>query len=117
MVTMKLLMLGLAITAAGCSDGGDDGATDEVVAAYAQHVATSYGNMLTGAKAMKTSIDAFLAAPSATTLEAARAGWKAAREPYLVPEVFRFYDGPIDAPEPRINSWPLDEVFIDYVQG
>src|SRR5947207_2002746 len=32
-------------------------------------------------------------------------------------ETFRFYDGPIEALEGRINSWPLDESFIDYVQG
>jgi putative iron-regulated protein len=35
--------------------------------------------------------------------------------------VYRFYDGPIDnpdtGPEGQINSWPLDEVYIDYVAG
>ena len=33
----------------------------------------------------------------------------------------RFYDGPIDneddGPEGLINAWPLDETFIDYVDG
>jgi uncharacterized iron-regulated protein len=28
-------------------------------------------------------------------------------------EAFRFYDGPIDRLEPWINSWPIDENFVD----
>ena len=43
-----------------------------------------------------------------------RQAWKDAREPYLLSEPYRFYDGPIDTPEPEINSWPLDEAFIDF---
>ena len=122
--SMKLfacLGFGVALLSIGCGDDGGDATTDRVVATYAQHVQTSYANTLTSAKAMKTSIDAFLANPSSASLDAARAAWKAAREPYLLTEVFRFYDGPIDnpedGPEGRINSWPLDEVFIDYVEG
>lgn len=120
---MKLFRTSLiaALALAACGDDGTDATTDKVVTAYAQHVASSYADTLSGAKAMKTSIDAFLANPSAASLEAARTAWKAAREPYLLTEVFRFYDGPIDnpedGPEGRINSWPLDEVFIDYVEG
>lgn len=116
---MKLSAASLcvALVSMGCGDDGDDGATEEAVTSYAAHVRTSYEATLTGAREMKTSIEAFLAAPSAATLETARTAWKAAREPYLLTEVFRFYDGPIDDPEPRINAWPLDEVFIDYVDG
>jgi putative iron-regulated protein len=36
-------------------------------------------------------------------------------------EVYRFYDGPIDnpedGPEGQINAWPLDEAYLDYVEG
>lgn len=45
---------------------------------------------------------------------------KAAREPYGQTEVYRFYGGPIDdvnGPESLINAWPVDEVYIDYVEG
>ena len=53
-------------------------------------------------------------------MEAAKAAWIAAREPYSQSEAFRFYAGPIDdkdGPEPMINGWPLDEFYIDYVDG
>ncbi|RMG96179.1 MAG: iron-regulated protein, partial [Deltaproteobacteria bacterium] len=57
----------------------------------------------------------------AESLAFARAQWLAAREPYLPTEAFRFYDGPIDDPERgvegMVNAWPLDEAYIDYVEG
>jgi len=88
---------------------------------YAELVAASYDATLTAAEAMQAEIEAFLAAPSAAGLLAARVAWLAAREHYGATEVFRFYGGPIDAEpdnlEGRINSWPLDEVYIDYVEG
>ena len=55
--------------------------------------------------------------PSAVNLVAAKAAWKAAREPYGQTEAYRFYDGPIDdenGPEGALNAWPLDENYIDY---
>ncbi len=66
---------------------------------------------------MQTAIEAMLDNPTAQTLAAARAAWVAARPAYLVTEAFRFYDGPIEAVEGEINSWPMNEAFIDYTQG
>ncbi len=95
-------------------------ATD-VRAQYVAVMAAAYADTLTEAEAMHAEIEAFLAAPSAAGLDAAREAWLAAREVYGQTEVFRFYGGPIDAEpenlEARINSWPLDEVYIDYVEG
>ena len=113
------LMIGLAV---GCGDdGGELSDARPAIDGYAAIVRAGYDDSLTTARALKTAVDAFVAAPSATTLEAAKTAWKAAREPYGQTEVFRFYDGPIDdpdtGPEGRINSWPLDEVYIDYVEG
>jgi putative iron-regulated protein len=108
---------------AGC--GGDDGGSsleDEakpVIAAYATNVHANYDAALVAAKDLQTQIAAFVATPNDTTLGAARMAWLAAREPYGLSEVYRFYDGPIDnptdGPEGQINAWPLDEVYIDYV--
>lgn len=88
---------------------------------YARVVAASYADTLAAAEVMQADIAAFLAAPSADGLAAARESWLAARDQYGVTEVFRFYGGPIDAEpdnlEGQINSWPLDEVYIDYVEG
>jgi putative iron-regulated protein len=69
---------------------------------------------------LKSKIDAFVANPTAQGLEEAKQAWLDAREPYGQSEVFRFTDGPIDVDpgyEGYINAWPLDESFIDYVQG
>lgn len=66
---------------------------------------------------MQTAIEAMLDDPTAQTLAAARAAWVAARPSYLVTEAFRFYDGPIEAVEGEVNSWPMNEAFIDYTQG
>jgi putative iron-regulated protein len=69
---------------------------------------------------MKRAIDAFLASPSADTQQAAQKAWRAAREFYGQTEAFRFYGGPIDddnGPEGRLNAWPMDESYVDKVEG
>ena len=94
--------------------------SDAVVRQYGELVFAAYSDNLTGALAMQKAISALLAAPSAQTLSDARKSWLAAREWYLQTEAFRFYGGPIDdekGPEGRINSWPMDESYVDYVVG
>ncbi len=70
---------------------------------------------------MDAAIDAFVADPTDETLEAAKQAWLAARDDYGLTEAFRFYGGPIDdeetGPEGLINAWPLDEAYVDYVEG
>jgi putative iron-regulated protein len=121
---MKLgyaLVCAVSTLAVGC--GGDDGDGDmaEVAETYAANVYASYSDTLAKAQALQTAVDAFLASPSESTLSAARQAWIDARVPYGQTEVFRFYDGPIDnpddGPEPQLNAWPLDEAYIDYVEG
>ncbi|MCA9583943.1 MAG: iron-regulated protein [Myxococcales bacterium] len=105
---------------AGAADAASS--TEEaraVLVAYAAGAHGAYSLALERARAMQTAIDAMLAAPSQATLDAARAAWIAAREPYGRTEVYRFFGGPIDEDESlegRINSWPLDEAFIDYTK-
>jgi putative iron-regulated protein len=120
----------VALASVGC--GNDDAATDdsgklqqEVVANYAELVAASYSDSLKTAKDLDAAIAKFLAAPSATSLEDAKSAWITSRNPYGETEAYRFYQGPIDnddsdddiddGPEGLINSWPLDEAYIDYV--
>jgi putative iron-regulated protein len=111
----------ISVVLLGCG-GGDDGLdATPVVENYSAIVRASYADSLAKAKDLKTAIDAFVAAPSANTLQTARQAWLAAREPYGQTEAYRFYDGPIDnpedGPEGEINAWPLDEAYIDYVEG
>ena len=56
------------------------------------------------AKVLQAAVDALLAAPSETTLAAARKAWVAARPAYHVTEAFRFYDGPIE--KSKADSMP-----------
>ena len=71
----------------------------------------------TEAEKLKTAVDAFLANPNDETLNAAKAAWKASRVPYMQTEVYRFGNPEIDDLEGNVNSWPLDEGLIDYVDS
>lgn len=91
-----------------------------VAAHYAALVFANYQDVHQATLALQSAIDAFLASPSATTQDAVKKAWLAAREPYGQTEAFRFYGGPIDSdsgPEGRMNAWPMDESFVDSVQG
>ena len=80
-------------------------------------MASSYKKAADDAKTLAAAVDAFLAAPSDDTLKAARKAWVEARPAYLKTETFRFYDGPIEEVEGAINAWPMNEAYIDYVEG
>ena len=87
---------------------------------YAAIVHASYTDSLVAARELQAAIDAFVAQPSEAGLEKARQAWREAREWYGQSEAFRFYGGPIDGeegPEGLINAWPLDEAYIDSVEG
>ena len=109
----------IALALSAC--GGDDSPTADAVETYADGVHASYAASLESATAMNTAIDVFVAAPSDATLAAAKQAWLDARGDYGVTEAFRFYGGPIDdeedGPEGLINAWPMDEAYVDYVDG
>src|SRR3954468_2147450 len=111
-----LLPLGLF----GC--GGESSGADRrrVIDTYAAHVSRNYDDALAKAQALQTAVHALVTTPSADTLEAAKKAWIDSRPAYELTESFRFYDGPIDdpkdGPEGKINSWPLDENYLDYTK-
>ncbi len=119
--------LALSASFASCSD--DDTSSEqtssfevgEAAHTYAHIVLASYEDALDAAVALDNAVQEFVAEPSEERLTATREAWLAAREPYLQTEVYRFYDGPIDDPdtgvEGFVNAWPLDEAYIDYVEG
>src|SRR5688572_30933756 len=95
--------------------------THEASEAYQSIALAGYEDAYEAALALDAALSALVDAPSEQTLEAARDAWLAAREPYLQTETFRFYGGPIDdedvGVEGLVNAWPLDESYIDYVEG
>ena len=106
---------GDAGAAAAQATAGDPAA---VLEAYATNLYAAYGAAVTDEATFSTAADAFVAAPTAAGLTALQTAWLASRANYMLTEGARFYDGPIDvAPvnhEALVNSWPLDEAYIDY---
>jgi len=124
-LVFSLMLAGLLTS---CSSDADDATktglpttAGAAVSDYAQIVEATYADAAGDAEELDSAVQAFVTAPSEASLKTARAAWIAARETYLQSEVFRFYDGPIDnadnGPEGMINAWPLDEAYIDYVEG
>lgn len=122
---LKSSALALFALACGGDDEGDTpslpSSTPAVISTYADIVHASYEDSLSAAQELDTALGALVSAPSAATHTAAQDAWRASRVPYLQTEVYRFYGGPIDndddGPEGLLNAWPLDEQYIDYVQG
>ncbi|SDW37644.1 imelysin family protein [Marinobacter mobilis] len=88
-----------------------------VVSHYADLAQATYEDALITARRLDNAIDALIANPDDTTLDAAREAWLAARVPYQQSEVFRFGNAVVDDWEGQLNAWPLDEGLIDYVAG
>jgi putative iron-regulated protein len=104
----------------------DDTSTDsnvtkkEVVGNYANIAYANYKQAYDDAVVLETAINTFTNAPTQANFDAAKSKWKQSRESYGTTEAFRFANGPIDdenGPESLMNAWPLDENYIDYVEG
>ena len=88
------------------------------VAAYSNLVRESYAAAHADAVQLQGAVSALLANPDENTLAEARLAWINARPAYLQTEAFRFYGGPVDeALGRRINAWPLNAAYLDYVRG
>ena len=86
-----------------------------VLETYATIAEAMFGDAFISAKALQAAVDALIAKPDASTLDTARAAWRAARPWYQHSEAMRFGNAIVDDWEGRVNAWPLDEGLIDYV--
>ncbi len=112
----SILLTSVAMTAAlGTSAMADTKAA--VLDNYANIAQAGYSDSLITAQTLQNAVNAFVAAPSAEGLTAAREAWLAARVPYQQTEVFRFGNAIVDDWEGKVNAWPLDEGLIDYVDA
>jgi putative iron-regulated protein len=120
MKTPAPLLLLLTSIVASCGSEDDSSSMRQVVKNYASHVDRNYADALAAARTLQTAIHALVTSPSAQTLAAAKQAWVDSRPVYELTEAFRFYDGPIDAPETgpegAINGWPMDENYVDYTE-
>ncbi len=91
---------------------------------YAQLAFLSYQDSANTVGQLEEAVENLADNASDDALNAAKKAWIASRIPYGQTEAFRFADGPIDGtndkgeegPEGRINAWPLNEAYIDYVK-
>ncbi|WP_432670756.1 imelysin family protein [Flavobacterium sp. SM2513] len=118
-------VLATALLFASCSDDDSTSSSTtatkkQVVSNYADIVYTNYKDAYDDAVVLETAINTFTANPTDANFTVAKEMWKEARESYGTTEAFRFANGPIDdenGPEGLLNAWPLDENFVDYVDG
>ena len=116
------MVAALAGLSACSSDSTNSSSTpvsrNEVVQTYSANLEAAYSDSVNDEIAHQALVATFLDNPTEDTLADARTSWLKAREHYMLTEGARFYDGPIDIDPPNhealINSWPLDEAYIDY---
>ncbi len=113
-VTLAAPLAALATTIAWAQNPPTAG---QVLDNYANIAQATYGDALTTAKDLQKAIAKLLEAPNDVNLAAARNAWIAARVPYQQSEAFRFGNKVVDDWEGKVNSWPLDEGLIDYVDA
>ncbi len=88
-----------------------------VVNNYVNIAYAKYNDSLNTAKDLLVSINLFLEKPNEKTHADAKATWLKSRVPYQQTEVYRFGNEIVDNWEGKVNSWPLDEGMIDYVDA
>jgi putative iron-regulated protein len=110
------------------SSAADQAHMDRLLISYADMAHAAYKDSLETAKLLQSAVNTYVETPTQENLDAAKAAYKAARQPYSQTEVFRFDEGFVTANDKRsiastdswegqVNAWPLDEALIDYVSA
>lgn len=113
------LLAGATLVALATSSGDvtAEAALPDAANGHAAWAFDLYGECVRGAVVLQKAVDTFVANPDHATLSAARKAWIEARRAYCTGEVLRFSDGPIEELEPLLNSWPIDEEYIESGAG
>lgn len=122
----KVSLVIFGVFALNSCSTSDDSSTNtnvtkkQVIENYADVAYTNYKKAYDDAVVLETAINTFTTNPTDANFTTAKNKWKEARESYGTTEAFRFANGPIDdenGPEALMNAWPLDENYVDYVEG
>ncbi|WP_027419533.1 imelysin family protein [Crocinitomix catalasitica] len=119
-ISRIIFILSAVLLLAACKKKKINTLESEFKETYASIVYANYQDAYTKTVELQTALTTFVSAPSDANLTAAKNAWLAAREPYGQSEAFRFSGGPIDdadGPEGALNAWPLDEGYVDYIEG
>lgn len=124
LVAVSILSVNVLAASGAAAQTSQDELKKQFAETYAQIAFLNYQDALNSVAELEEKVEAFIESPSAESMDAAKHVWLESRIPYGQTEVFRFADGPIDGtneqgeegPEGRINAWPLNEAYIDYVK-
>ncbi len=114
--SLKFLLLAFVVSGTPAMATSTAATPEAIVAHYADIALATYTDSLTVARRLHDTIEQLISDPTEQNLLAARTAWISARIPYQQSEAFRFGNPIVDDWEGRVNSWPLDEGLIDYVQ-
>lgn len=87
------------------------------IACYSETCYRMYSRCASTVADLDRLVEEFVASPDEDHLERTRIAWLKARRAYCRTEALRFYGGPIDDIEPLVNAWPVDEAYIDSIEG
>ena len=132
---MKMILRNVSIICASallfvaCNDDDDNNTAPvnqidvaDIKANYASLVLANYQAAMQDAINLETAINVLVDNPTQATFDSVKNSWLIARESYGTSEAFRFANGPIDTGDTEeiegfLNSWPMDENYVDYVAG
>lgn len=125
MKKLFILPICLSLLLFSCQPKKEDSSADQlkgrIVENYATIVYHNYKDAYNAGIDLQTAVNEFVADPTSSKFGNLKSLWLEARERYGTTEAFRFYNGPIDdeenGVEGNLNAWPLDEAYIDYVDG
>lgn len=116
MATFKSTTIFLLIFTASAFGGEEQsGLARSVTEHYVTQARERYQAALDKALALEKAVRIFVSNSSPETHETAKQAWLEAHRVYCSTEVFRFGNPNVDAWEGRVNAWPVDEGYIDYV--
>lgn len=87
----------------------------DVMDTYVRIALAGYRDSLQAAQDLKAAVETMLTEPTEDNLADAQNAWQIARIAYQQTEVFRFGNPLVDEWVDRVNAWPVDEGFLDYV--
>jgi putative iron-regulated protein len=119
---LALVALWIALAASDIAHAADPPRSDLAsVQAVGEHYVLlayrMYDDALRGARVLLREVEAFVAEPTPERHEAAKRAWIEARKAYSQTEALRFGNPNVDQWEGKVNAWPVDEGFLDYVHA
>lgn len=106
----------IVIALMATSTGYTESSKNRVISTYSDIAYAIYDDSTIAARELQEAISLLAMEPTEQNLNHARNAWLKVRIPYQQSEAFRFGNPIVDEFDNRLNAWPVDESFIDYVE-